>query len=237
MNNRTMKKGIKLPLAVVAAVLWTATATADVIIFREGLDSYTGSSVARILPSPGSTSLDEATFTLKNSTKARALLRFDDLFGSDPGQIALDMDLTITSATITMRRSTGASPRGTSLFRNLTSYDPTTVTYANYSSPATNPVAGTNYQTIADDGFSTNTNTTYDFDVTATLQAWLATPSTNLGWYVSNTSGSNDVTWHGITATTEAWRPTLSITVIPEPSTFLMVGLGLGALVIFRRRR
>jgi hypothetical protein len=179
------------------------------LMFRQGLNGYASSSVALIAPNTA-TSLNAPMFTILNSDNRRGLLRFDNLFGSGPSRIPLNAE--ITSASVAMRRpSSGASGLNTLLFANLKPYVPSTVTYANYASPAVHPVAGTNYLAEADDGFQTNTNSNYVFEVTPSVQEWLKNPSSNLGWFVSNTSGSNHVNWEGITATIEESRPTLTV--------------------------
>ncbi len=238
LNNTCLLATAVASVASVAGFTVPASAAPFVAEFRQGVDGYASSSVAAI-SSDNVTLLNGATFNLSNNTSRRALLRFDDIVGAGPGQIPLDAD--IVSATLTMTRQGGGAAgaqSGVSLFRNLTAYDPATVTYSSYSAPSANPVAGTSYVTPADDSFDeTVAGTTYEFDVTASLQAWTDDPTTNVGWFFTNITGAAFNTWHGVGATgdNEVLRPTLTVTYVPEPASLSL--LGLGGLSVLRRRR
>ena len=72
------------------------------------------------------------------------------------------------------------------------------------------------------------------FDVTESLQAW-AGGAANYGWLIEEEAvGSNR--WYFLSAESDS-PPVLEYTVVPEPSTLVLLVLGLAALCVLKKRR
>lgn len=87
-------------------------------------------------------------------------------------------------------------------------------------------------------------NVGYSWDSTAGLmndvQGWLDDPSSNFGWMLANadeTSTSTFRVFYSRHVATEAWRPQLSITYVPEPAGLALCLLAGFALMGMRRSR
>jgi large repetitive protein len=136
----------------------------------------------------------------------QSLLRFDDIFGIGPGQIPVDS--TITSATLTLYVSNpGSAPK---MHRILTPWADTD-TWNSFGSGIQND--GVEAAVNADATF-THASTWYTMnsvDVTNSLQAWLADPSSNHGWVFLPTS-SDGLVLGSSEHSNVARHPALSVT-------------------------
>ena len=77
----------------------------------------------------------------------------------------------------------------------------------------------------------------FTFDVTDSLQAWLADPESNLGWAFLPFDSDG---WGIFSAETERlFLPRLIVNYVPEPGTLVMLMAGLIGLgvAVWRRRR
>ena len=90
----------------------------------------------------------------------------------------------------------------------------------------------------------TTIGTSYSWLSTSALvsdvQGWLNNPTTNHGWALINTneSGSQNFRSFSSREASSALQPVLTVNyVIPEPSTFVLLAIGCGLLVVRHRRR
>jgi len=224
MKNRTLLTSIAAALASVGAF---TSAHAATVTFQEGVGGYTGTVDTWIDANQPTFeySTDVELEIANNGTNIReTLIRFENIFGNGAGQIALGS--TITSATLTFSERSGGGT--TSLHRMLTSWNATD-TYGDIGPLA----SGTDYLATADD--TESLAPTFSLTVTNTVQAW-SDGTSNFGWTLLK--GGNTGRVHSSEATTLGLRPELSITVVPEPSSYAAVfGALVLTLVVVRRRR
>lgn len=100
--------------------------------------------------------------------------------------------------------------------------------------PSYGPLADINYSTADGVASTIVAGTSYiEFDVTNLVQQWVDNSTTNNGLIMYNTSGVLD--WLGSNETpTQAQRPMLEVTVVPEPAT---MSLGMLLLAVLKMRK
>jgi len=159
------------------------------------------------------------------------LLRFDNIFGSGPGQIRA-WATTITSATITVRIENPGDP--VDAFRMLQAWDENTSTWDSMvNGIQTNDSEAASAST---DQVTTNsTNGFRTFDVTTDLQAYLD-GTTNNGWALIMISDS-PANFYSSEDATPGNRPLLSVTYVPEPASALLLGAGVALLAMRHARQ
>jgi len=172
------------------------------------------------------------------STPRRALIRFADIFGNGVGQVPAGS--IINSATLAITTGPAANSASTETFeafRILTPWSEGGVTWNSFNSGG---VAGTEYDGTAVGTFVPNgISTQFDIDITAAAQTWSANPATNEGILIVNSGTVQLAIFWSDDAGGAGDRPLLTIdyTAIPEPSSLLLLGLGMTGLCALRRRR
>ncbi len=164
------------------------------------------------------------------------LIRFDDIFGNNPGQIPLGS--TITNAMIRFYVYSGSS-NTVDVYRMTTAWNESST----WNSLGGGITPGTDAAATPDASYqSKDKYTFFGIDVATSLQAW-ADGEVNLGWGFIN-RGSDGVDYASFDKSTIYKRPTLDVSFIapvggvPEPGTLLMAASGLlGGLAAYRRRR
>jgi hypothetical protein len=144
-------------------------------------------------------------------TQVQALLAFDNLFGSGPGQIPVGA--TVTSAMLTLKTFNGSAD-GATLHRMLTGW----TDQATWNSLGAGVQLGTEAVTAADVNSFGVAAGTFSYDVTASLNAWLSGAASaadanaaNRGWvFMANSTDGWD-----FLSSESSGRPVLTVTYLP----------------------
>jgi len=186
------------------------------LTFQQGASGYVGSADTYIDTALGSQAT-VSPIVIDNSPEEEALLRFDGIFGSGAGQIPAGS--TITSAALTLWAGSAANDQSANpvnLHRLLHAWSDTGV-WANYGVSPWNAAGGLQNDGVdalaAVAGTTTipTVGTSAQIDVTTSLQAWAAAPSSNFGWVILPT-GSDGLRIESNESVTNARRPLLSVT-------------------------
>ena len=164
-----------------ASALHAATAT-----FQQGVNGYTGTADTYGRADQATTRFPNAVIVLVDNDNpiAHGLLRFDNIFGTGPGQVP--PTATISSATLTLRTSNDGDPVW--FHRMLVAWDETN----NWNELATSGpgLQSDDVEMSATPDFTFTGATPVPrvdtFDVTATVQAWFAGTLANNGWGITN---------------------------------------------------
>ncbi len=222
--------------------------------FQEGLNGYTGTQDAVLFANPADADTpnpdqgdDGVSVDGRNNggLPSHGVLRFDNIFGTDAGQIPLGttIDSALLELVIDSPTREGAGPSLHQMLGDFGSED--TVTWNNLQLNGNTeggiqfgPVDGVQLLATVDDG-----TPELEFDVTDLAQAWIdGEPNFGLG-FVPAENGTYE--FASSEATDLALRPFLEIVVasdgpggrvIPEPSTAVLA-LGLCSLLVSARRR
>ncbi len=171
----------------------------------------------------------------------RSLLQFDlGLLALTPAQVgSATINLYALPALGAFESPTAANPVTTDLRRVTGNWSETTVTWE--TAPA---VAAPVVSSVTQD----SVNRWVSFDATALVRDWLADPASNKGVELSQRGvveiekpGARDRYFASLYASSNAadgWqRPYLSVTAVPEPSTYALMLGGIGAVGWLSRRR
>ncbi len=151
--------------------------TPVVATFQQGQDGYS-SNVDTFLDS-GNTGADNSsntTLVVDLSPERHILMRFDDIFGSNSGQIPTNAE--ILSATLTVQITNSSPGVGAGLYRMLQPWNDTD-SWSTWTGGIQND--GVEAEVAADTSGSSEVGS-YELDVTTSLEAWVADPSSNHGW-------------------------------------------------------
>jgi hypothetical protein len=170
------------------------------------------------------TSLWAGNFNTASGNARRSLIRFDIS--------AIPAGSTITAATLTLRTSAvfpASTFHNVTIHRALTQFFETGSTWNLRNTSGSVAWAGGAGGGSGTDRVSTPTatvsvgasNTFYDFNVLADVQAWFAGTATNYGWWILGPEGAAQIQkeFNSANTGTAANRPKLTITYTPPPSS------------------
>jgi hypothetical protein len=204
---RVLSKPIRACLGVVLGITCAASLHAATATFQQGVNGYTGTADTDLNATEPDRvqGNDTAVLVDQNAPIAYGLIRFDNIFGTGPGQVP--PTATITSATLTFVTSNVGDPIFG--FRLLVPFDEATSTYntmVNGVSIADGELFETSDFTLQ----GTAVGEVDTVDVTATVQGWFAGTFPNHGWGMTNSVGDG---WqfNSSEAATVANRPVLTI--------------------------
>ena len=167
-----------------ATVNYTKTPTTVTVTFQEGVSGYTGTIDTYVREEAVDTqsgSLNgfewDNNATAGNMLDEISLLRFENIFGSNAGQIPPGS--TILSATLQYKISTDTNAQGGTgnVYESLVTW-PETVTWNTFGDDA--GVDTDEYANLIGDAPATTAGMAYTVDVLASLQRWSANPESNL---------------------------------------------------------
>ena len=173
----------------------------------------------------------------------QALLRFDDIIGTGPGQIPAGTQILEATLTLTTEGSRNDARQGVMLHRMLVPWDETNNwnDWGDGTAPH-NSTAGIQMDG-AESSFEPDLSTgrirrgTQSFDVTPSVQAWV-NGQTNNGWLFSPVTDGDLWGFRTSEYDVVSERPLLTVTLVPEPSGFMLAVLGgLAGLLMWSRRR
>lgn len=178
-----------------------------VVVFHQGLEDYVGTRDTELRESQPNSNQGESPLFRWNDGASGAtygLVRFEDLFG--PGKVQVPANAEIVSATLTVVVANGnGGPAGT-IYRNTVAWDEGLVTWNGFgSSPGVQPEELG--PVVGDAPIAEGSR---DIDVTSTIAAWIAAPSSNHGWIIAPGEGSGIQASSSESPTSEN-RPTLTV--------------------------
>jgi len=206
---RLLSRPLKGCLGVILGITCAATLQAATFTttFRQGVGGYTNTLDTDLNanePTRVQGSDDQNLADLDNPV-AQALIRFDGIFGTGPGQVP--PGAIISSATLTLRTSNlGDLCRG---FRVLVPWDETTTTW----NSMTNGISADDIEMSSTILFELDAGAVgdiFNLDVTTTVQDWYAGLYPNYGWGITN-AGNDGWQFNSSEFATVDFRPMLTI--------------------------
>lgn len=213
--------------------------------FQEGAGGYSGVHDTFIRQDQPTTAFGSATTLVvdgddngaSGSQPTQALVKFDSLFGSGPGQVPAGADIESARLLVMTGPTSGDGSANTvSAHRMLTDWDELVTWDSLLGGISAN---GIEAALLADDSIAPSHNNTAVyaiFDVTATVQLWADGLAANHGWALlpNGTDGWRFLSTDAANAV--SLRPVLEVTyVVPEPGALAVLAAGL-MLGIGRRR-
>jgi VCBS repeat-containing protein len=190
------------------------------VSFRQGVDAYSGTVDTQIQSSDPDADFSTAETVFIDSPTSKALIRFDDIIGTDAGQIPPNADI-ITARLRTASTTSNAQGDGARFYPMLTSWtDTDTFTSLDNGVEPDGVEAASTFNTSAGNA-SRDPNVQggfHDWDVTQDVQSWVNGDRSNNGWLVQFWDGGTDG-WGFQTseAGVEAQRPQLEVVYV-EPA-------------------
>jgi len=205
------------PVPTVSASVNTVQLPTTTVTFQEGVSGY-NNTVDTFIRQPApttefstNTGLEwDGEVTSGQGDDEVAMIRFENIFGSNSGQIPVDA--TIVSANLKYRVSNVSNSQGDSanMYESLVSWQEN-VTWNVFGGEA--GVQADEYANLVGTAPATAVNTEYTINVTASLQRWLSNPNTNLGWILTPTANDGVVLFSSESATVSN-RPLLEVTYV-----------------------
>ena len=191
-------------------------------LFRQGVNSYSGTKDLELRGAAAGVSQEGAVGVTVDTDDgggiSHGLLRFDDIFGSNPGQIPLGAQ--VVSATLTLQHNVAnANGNPVSLHRMLLPWDSATATYNGFGGGVQ---ADGSEASFTVDAVLDSTGRTVPFtlsvSVTDAVQAWL-NGQPNYGWAMIP-SGTDGYRWDASESTTP---PSLTVVYFVPPCSPLSI--------------
>jgi len=198
-----------------------------VLTFQQGVNSYTGTV---------DTWIDAQNATTSNATAAtlrvdllnyyqEALIRFDNIFGSGPGQIPAGSTITDATLTLSVPNTTNYGTAATIYFHRVLQDWAAANTYNTFGAAPWNLTTGVQADGVEAAATADATpaglaqGAATAVTVTSSLQAWLADPASNHGWVLLE-AVDDGLVFESSEAATAANRPLLTVTfTLPAPCT------------------
>ncbi|HUT12474.1 MAG TPA: lamin tail domain-containing protein [Thermoguttaceae bacterium] len=209
----------------------TGSASGTQLVFQNDVSpnaSYAGTADTEIRYSNLTGNLGAATSINVDGSDAggavHGLIRFDNIFGTGPGQVAPGAP--IATATLTLQVSNSGNTMR--LHQMLMPWSEA----ANWNTFGGNGIQGNDIEATSTYVSTPAPGGTLNVDVTAAIQAWQADPSSNLGWAIIPT-GSDGMDFYSSESTTLPNRPRLTITLDDaEPMGVPLTQPGLSRVVV-----
>jgi hypothetical protein len=217
---------------------------AQTVTFRQGVGGYTGTQDTEI-NSTVTTPMGSNTQIIFDEDRdgvVRALVRFDNIFGTGAGQIPLGSN--ITAATLRVYVTEGTLDNGVfEFYRMITDWNQATAVWTTFGAGGPQPGGAAvspmdaSHAPFPDPADPANAPDPIDTNVATSLRAWSG-GFANRGWLIKSATGDGGIMLSSEHANVN-WRPLLTVTYapIPEPSVLALAGLGLGTLGVARYRR
>jgi hypothetical protein len=203
-----------------AGVNYSVIPTGTTVTFQEGVSAYNSTIDTHIKQASPTTAFgtvvtvdwDAEETNGNTATQKFGLIRFENIFGSGPGQIP--SGATITSATLQYTVSNSTTNADSSVNEALANWNEAT-TYNTFGAAA--GVQPEDYGALVAAAPGTST-ITFTVNVTSSLSSWSANPASNRGWII-RPSGPDGVMIASSENATVANRPKLTVTYAGAPTT------------------
>lgn len=222
--------------SIIGIVLTVFVSTADsaTITFRQGdsLGWISATDATKIATGSPNTNYGSSVEieTFGGASKHYALIRYPNIFGTDPSQIPYDSTIVSATLTLTVSNPGNDSVKDHYVYRVLTDWAENTVTYNSFKGGQT---FSSRYDHTVIDSFKQTYAGTFDIDLTSLIQGYANQDYPNYGVLIENVNYSWAVWWHSDDATNFTNRPLLTVNytspapAIPEPATVLLILSGL----------
>lgn len=182
-----------------------------VVTFQDGAGGYTDTVDTYIeSANPGTSRATTTPLVVDLSPLSHILLRFDNIFGNGPGQIPPGS--TIQSASLAINVTNESATAGAFLHRMIQTWSDTNT----WSTFGGNGIQANAVEAVATaDVSGASAVGPFTLNVTTSLQAWIADPSTNKGWAWIPPAVDNSWQFESSEAATVANRPKLTVTYVP----------------------
>jgi hypothetical protein len=209
--------------------VWNGDPAGVTRTFQKGLSGYSGAKDTYLdETTPGSSFGTATQVVVDNSPRDQGLIRFDNLFSANGGPIP--NGAVITSARLNLYTGSNANDQSATsveLHKMLAAWSESDTWTSMGGGLAPGEMEAATAAVLP-----AQLSSVINFDVTTAVQDW-ANGGENDGWALMP-SGADGWRWNSSEFGTLDFRPSLTITYVPEPTTSALLIVGLGLL---RRRR